>query len=109
MADRLDRSGLLDGSVPTMFVGASHDVVVPADVMRKFADAIPHDRFEVVQDCGHMLPLERPDALARLLTECMEAALSQPNSQVPSPAVRAQLRTQQCPHACWTARRTGIP
>jgi pimeloyl-ACP methyl ester carboxylesterase len=31
------------------------------------AQHLPHGRFEVIEDCGHMAPLEKPHELADLL------------------------------------------
>ena len=43
------------------------------DRLRRFAETermaqhLPHSRFEVIEDCGHMAPLEKPHELAELL------------------------------------------
>jgi pimeloyl-ACP methyl ester carboxylesterase len=45
------------------------------DRLRSFAETermaahLPHARFEVIEDCGHMAPLERPHELCGLLAE----------------------------------------
>lgn len=45
------------------------------DRLRSFAETermarhLPHARFEVIEDCGHMAPLERPKELASLLAD----------------------------------------
>ena len=45
------------------------------DRLRNFAETermahhLPHSRFEVLEDCGHMAPLERPHELAALLAD----------------------------------------
>jgi pimeloyl-ACP methyl ester carboxylesterase len=45
------------------------------DRLRSFAETermakhLPHSRFEVIEDCGHMAPLERPHELVRLLAK----------------------------------------
>ena len=36
------------------------------------AHHLPHAEFAVIEDCGHMAPLERPQALAALLREWIE-------------------------------------
>ena len=36
------------------------------------AQCLPHARFEVIENCGHMAPLERPRELAALLVDWVE-------------------------------------
>ncbi len=64
---RPDRSALLDGAIPTLVVTASHDTVVPADVVTRYAAKIPGAQTHLVQGAGHLLPMERPAELADLL------------------------------------------
>ncbi|MGD9942429.1 MAG: alpha/beta fold hydrolase [Burkholderiaceae bacterium] len=62
---RPDRTHLLqsfDG--PTLLVATSHDKVVTPESIKRVADAVPRARFEQIEDSGHLLPLERPQALA---------------------------------------------
>ena len=48
------------------------------DRLRSFAETermaahLPHARFEVIEDCGHMAPLERPHELATLLADWID-------------------------------------
>jgi pimeloyl-ACP methyl ester carboxylesterase len=65
---RPDRSALLDGSLSTLLVTASHDVVVPVAGVRELAQRVPNSRFELIGGAGHLLPLEQPQALAAVLT-----------------------------------------
>lgn len=44
--------------VPTLVICGDQDVISPADEMRKIATAIPSASFELIQDAGHMSPLE---------------------------------------------------
>lgn len=64
---RPDRTALLDGRVPLLWVTGSHDSVIPVARQREEAAALPGCRFEVVEGAGHLLPLERPAELAALL------------------------------------------
>src|SRR5476651_1470897 len=49
------------------------------DRLRTFAEAermakhLPHARFEVIEDCGHMAPLEKPHELAALLADWVQS------------------------------------
>lgn len=65
---RPDRSSLLDGRRPTLLVTASHDMVVPPAGVLAVADQVPGSHFELIDGAGHLLPLERPQALAEVLT-----------------------------------------
>jgi pimeloyl-ACP methyl ester carboxylesterase len=63
--DRPDRTALLrrfDG--PKLIVATGDDKVVPPDLVGAIAHEVPDARFVTVADCGHLLPLERPLALA---------------------------------------------
>lgn len=51
------------------------------DRLRRFAETermakhLPDARFEVIEDCGHMAPLEKPRELAALLVDWIETAI----------------------------------
>jgi pimeloyl-ACP methyl ester carboxylesterase len=53
------------------------------DRLRRFAETermaqhLPNARFEVIEDCGHMAPLEKPAELARLLRDWIETLSSE--------------------------------
>jgi len=38
----------------------------------RMAEYLPQSRFEVIEDCGHMAPLERPHELAAMLGNWIE-------------------------------------
>lgn len=65
---RPDRSELLDGRLPTLVVSASHDQAFPPTAMA-YADAIPGARRVHIEDSGHLVPMEKPDELARALSD----------------------------------------
>lgn len=52
---------------PTLVVAARDDLLMPLEVLKEMADAIPGARLEVIDDCGHMASLEQPARLADLL------------------------------------------
>jgi pimeloyl-ACP methyl ester carboxylesterase len=56
-----------------LIVAATGDNAFPLKVMRRFADAMPQARFEIVERSGHLLPMERPDALAEILNDWLGA------------------------------------
>ena len=52
---------------PTLVIGGQHDALLPPEVLRSaIVQAIPGARLAVV-DCGHEIPLERPQETAALL------------------------------------------
>ncbi|MGH3261070.1 MAG: alpha/beta fold hydrolase [Trebonia sp.] len=58
-------AGLTRIDVPVLVVAGQHDRVEPVELMRSHVtDLIPGARLDVIPDAGHLLPLERPDALA---------------------------------------------
>lgn len=67
---RIDsRPFLKDIRCPTLVVAGRQDAIMPLEVLRELADGIPGARFEVLDDCGHMAPLEKPAEVAALLRE----------------------------------------
>jgi pimeloyl-ACP methyl ester carboxylesterase len=52
---------------PTLVVGGDADGVAPPAAVRELADGIPGARLEIIERCGHFMPLEQPAALNALL------------------------------------------
>ncbi len=57
---------------PVLFAWGDHDFVPAADG-REISRHLPHARFEVVPDAGHLAWIDQPEAVARLLTDFMAA------------------------------------
>ena len=72
--ERPDRMHLLDGCRPTLWVGASHDVVVPTAKQEADAARVPGCAFVRIEGAGHLLPLEQPAALAKVLASWVQEA-----------------------------------
>lgn len=70
------RPGLGAITVPVGVVVGDGDPLLSVEAARTIADAIPGAVLEVAPDCGHLLPIERPDvladALARLIARTPE-------------------------------------
>jgi pimeloyl-ACP methyl ester carboxylesterase len=67
---RPDRTSLLTrADIPMLFVAAEDDKVIPAEQVRRMADAVPQARLSVVPRAGHLVPIEQPEAVARLLAD----------------------------------------
>ena len=52
---------------PTLVVAARHDALMPLELMEELAHGIGGARLAVVEDSGHMAPLEQPRAVSDLL------------------------------------------
>jgi 3-oxoadipate enol-lactonase len=63
MAARPDVSDYLPRiTIPSLVIVGQHDAISPAAEMRSLAQAMPRAEFVVLPDCGHMSPLENPQA-----------------------------------------------
>jgi pimeloyl-ACP methyl ester carboxylesterase len=71
--DRLDTLAAL-ATVPVAVVVGSRDRLTPPECAEDIAAALPHAVHRVVDGCGHMLPLECPDAVTDALVEVCRAA-----------------------------------
>lgn len=60
--DVLDRLGEI--SVPTLVVCGAHDRLTPEKYSRRLVEAIAGAELQIIPDAGHMVMLERPDAVA---------------------------------------------
>jgi pimeloyl-ACP methyl ester carboxylesterase len=71
---RIDQRPML-GSIrcPTLVVCGDSDALTPPEHSREIAAAIPGARLELVEHCGHMLTLERPDRISTLLRSWLAA------------------------------------
>ncbi|MEM8490469.1 MAG: alpha/beta fold hydrolase [Pseudomonadota bacterium] len=54
-------------SVPTVVICGSEDAVCPPLLHREISAAIPGSVLHVIEDCGHLSPLEQPDRVTSLL------------------------------------------
>jgi len=48
-------------ATPTLIMAGAEDRAIPPAVQRKICGILPNTRFEVVEDCGHCVYIERPD------------------------------------------------
>ena len=56
-------------SCPSLIACGAEDVLCPPKFHEYMAETMPNATLEVIDDCGHMAPLEKPDAVTRLLRE----------------------------------------
>lgn len=65
----LDLNNTLHGiQVPVHFVAGADDAAAPTAIMRAAAMSTPGSHFTVLSDTAHLSSLERPQALARVIT-----------------------------------------
>jgi pimeloyl-ACP methyl ester carboxylesterase len=60
-------------TAPTLVLWADDDRVMPIEHGRRYAERIPGATLRVIEDCGHAMYFERPDAFADAVSEFMEA------------------------------------
>jgi len=64
MASRRDQTDYLPAiRVPTLIVVGDQDVITPPAVARGMREKIPGSQLVEIPDCGHMSPVEAPEAL----------------------------------------------
>ena len=65
------RSGLSRIRVPTAVIVGEQDRLTPAELSRDISRLTPGSTFHLIPECGHLPPIERPDAVAALLMELL--------------------------------------
>jgi 3-oxoadipate enol-lactonase len=58
--------------VPTLLIAGSDDRVAPASVMQRMAQKIPGAEFVLLEGCGHLGPMDQPDAFNEALRGFLE-------------------------------------
>ena len=53
---------------PALVVWGDDDRVVPQSAAKRYVEALPNAKLEIVKACGHCVDMEQPEALARLVT-----------------------------------------
>jgi pimeloyl-ACP methyl ester carboxylesterase len=61
--------------VPALVIAGDQDQLIPRSEWEKLARGIPGARLEVIADAGHLPFLERPRAVAPLLTAHLQVRL----------------------------------
>ncbi|MDF1793547.1 MAG: alpha/beta fold hydrolase [Thalassobaculaceae bacterium] len=59
-------------TAPTLVIAGRQDVLRPLPELEALAAGIPGARLEIFENCGHMVPLERPDQLASSITAFLD-------------------------------------
>jgi pimeloyl-ACP methyl ester carboxylesterase len=53
---------------PSLVVWGDDDRVVPQSAAKRYLEALPNAKLEIVKACGHCVDMEQPEALAKLVT-----------------------------------------
>jgi 3-oxoadipate enol-lactonase len=65
--DRPDSTGAVTSGLPLLVVGGDADPLIPPEIVEQLAAASPNGRAEVLEGCGHVPNLERPEEFNRML------------------------------------------
>lgn len=69
----IERPVALDGlaayACPTQLICGREDAITPLEFHQEMADAIPGARLAIIEQCGHMSTMERPQAVTALLRQ----------------------------------------
>lgn len=58
---------LKEVQTPTLLIWGEQDAVVPVQVAKQYDAALPNSRLELVSGSGHLVEMEDPEAVARLI------------------------------------------
>jgi pimeloyl-ACP methyl ester carboxylesterase len=53
---------------PALVVWGDNDKVVPQSAAKRYIEALPNAKLQIVKGCGHCVDMEQPEALAKLVT-----------------------------------------
>jgi pimeloyl-ACP methyl ester carboxylesterase len=56
-------------ATPTLLVWGREDAIIPLDVCRRYAEAIPGATARVLERCGHMPEMEQPEAFVQVVRD----------------------------------------
>ena len=63
------RPYLKDIRCPAQAIVGRQDKLTPPEVMREITDSIAGARFDIIENCGHLSPLEKPAEVTALMKE----------------------------------------
>ncbi|MFN3231111.1 MAG: alpha/beta fold hydrolase [Alphaproteobacteria bacterium] len=72
MARQDSRPDLKSINCPTLVALGRQDRITSVNDARTIADGVPGARLEVIENCGHLAPLEQPEQVTQLLKEWLE-------------------------------------
>lgn len=57
---------------PTLVIAGAQDGLRLAEEARELSNAILGSRLEIIEDAGHMIPLEKPEALPQIIVDWLD-------------------------------------
>jgi pimeloyl-ACP methyl ester carboxylesterase len=66
-----DAESLQQLRCPVLIVSSDQDKLRSVEESEEMARQIPQSRLELIRDCGHMTPMEKPQELAALIRDWM--------------------------------------
>ena len=63
-------------TMPVLYVAGAQDGAAPAAVMQAMASKTPGSRCEVIDPCGHITPMQRPEVFGALILQFCAAAIA---------------------------------
>jgi pimeloyl-ACP methyl ester carboxylesterase len=71
---RIDsRPSLKDIRAPTLVVSGDADRLISNEYSREMVELIPRAKLEILAQCGHLAPMEQPEALIEVMDEWLDA------------------------------------
>jgi pimeloyl-ACP methyl ester carboxylesterase len=67
------RPGLADIRCPTLLICGRQDPLAPPALLQEMAAKIPGAQLLVIEDCGHLSPLEQPEAVTAALRRWLQS------------------------------------
>ncbi|KON80685.1 alpha/beta hydrolase [Azoarcus sp. PA01] len=74
------RPTLAEIECPTLVLCGQEDLITPPAVHRELAAGISGARLHVIEECGHLVPLEQPEQVTGLLRDWLAALASPPKT-----------------------------
>ena len=60
---------LTDINLPTLVIGAKEDMLTPLKLSKSLVDNLPQAVLEIINEAGHMMMLEKPDIVNKLISK----------------------------------------
>lgn len=71
--NRIDsRPHLKNIRCPVQLVGGLEDALTPPPILKEIADGVPQAHLDILQECGHLAPLEQPEAVTRIMQSWLQ-------------------------------------
>lgn len=72
-----ERPGIANCGVPILVAPADQDDVCPRHLSEEIAALSDHSELRVIEECGHLAPLDKPDEITRLLQDWLPGAIGE--------------------------------